>query len=131
MALGKRKPVQQPLFVSTADLNARPHPYYAAVNQVLDAHHFDVFVEDLCAPFYDDGTRGGRPGLAPGVYFRCLLVGYFEGIDSERGIAWRCGDSLSLRAFAGYGIGEAVADHSATGRASPRPSGRSTPTVGG
>ncbi|HEV2293976.1 MAG TPA: hypothetical protein VGR35_08970 [Tepidisphaeraceae bacterium] len=98
MALGKRKPVQQPLFVSSADLNARPHPYYDAVNRVLDAHHFDAFVEDLCFKFYDDGTRGGRPGLAPGVYFRCLLVGYFEGIDSERGIDWRCnGDVIRIR----------------------------------
>ena len=60
MALGKRKPVQQPLFVSTADLNVRPHPFYEAVNKVLDAHHFDPFVEELCAKFYDDGRAGGR-----------------------------------------------------------------------
>ncbi|MDQ3246748.1 MAG: transposase, partial [Pseudomonadota bacterium] len=116
MALGKRKPVQQPLFVSTADLNARPHPFYAAVNQVLDAHHFDVFAEDLCAKFYDDGTRGGRPGLAPGVYFRCLLVGYFEGIDSERGIDWRCNDSLSLKAFLGVALDAPAPDHSTISR---------------
>ena len=116
MALGKRKPVQQPLFVSTADLSARPHPFYAAVNQVLDAHHFDVFVEDLCGKFYDDGTRGGRPGLAPGVYFRCLLVGYFEGIDSERGIDWRCNDSLSLKAFLGVAIDAPAPDHSTISR---------------
>ena len=116
MALGKRKPVQQPLFVSTADLNARPHPYYDAVNRVLDAHHFDAFVEDLCAPFYDDGTRGGRPGLPPGVYFRCLLVGYFEGIDSERGIDWRCNDSLSLKAFLGVPVDAPAPDHSTISR---------------
>jgi transposase len=116
MALGKRKPVQQPLFVSTADLNARPHPFYAAVNQVLDAHHFDVFVEGLCGKFYDDGTRGGRPGLAPGVYFRCLLVGYFEGIDSERGIDWRCNDSLSLKAFLGVAVDQPAPDHSTISR---------------
>ncbi len=116
MALGKRKPVQQPLFVSTADLNARPHPFYAAVNQVLDAHHFDAFVEDLCGKFYDDGTRGGRPGLAPGVYFRCLLVGYFEGIDSERGIDWRCNDSLSLKAFLGVALDAPAPDHSTISR---------------
>lgn len=116
MALGKRKPVQQPLFVSTADLNVRPHPYYEAVNRVLDAHHFDVFVEDRCAKFYDDGTRGGRPGLAPGVYFRCLLVGYFEGIDSERGIDWRCNDSLSLKAFLGVAIDAPAPDHSTISR---------------
>ncbi len=116
MALGKRKPVQQPLFVSTADLNARPHPYYDAVNRVLDAHRFDAVVEDLCAPFYDDGTRGGRPGLAPGVYFRCLLVGYFEGIDSERGIDWRCNDSLSLKAFLGVAVDAPAPDHSTISR---------------
>jgi transposase len=116
MALGKRQLVQQPLFVSTADLNARPHPFYAAVNQVLDAHHFDVFAEDLCGKFYDDGTRGGRPGLAPGVYFRCLLVGYFEGIDSERGIDWRCNDSLSLKAFLGVALDAPAPDHSTISR---------------
>jgi len=116
MALGKRKPVQQPLFVSTASLNVRSHPFYDAVNKVLDAHHFDLFVEDRCAKFYDDGTRGGRPGLAPGVYFRCLLVGYFEGIDSERGIDWRCNDSLSLKAFLGVACDESAPDHSTISR---------------
>jgi transposase len=70
----------------------------------------------LCAAFYDDGKRGGRPGLAPGVYFRCLLVGYFEGIDSERGIAWRCNDSLSLKAFLGIAVNEAAPDHSTISR---------------
>jgi transposase len=116
MALGKRKPVQQPLFVSTASLNVRAHPFYEAVNKVLDAHHFDAFVEDRCAKFYDDGGKGGRPGLAPGVYFRCLLVGYFEGIDSERGIDWRCSDSLSLKAFLGVACDQPAPDHSTISR---------------
>ena len=116
MALGKRKPVQQPLFVSTADLAARPHPYYDAVNRVLDAHHFDPFVEDLCARFYDSKGQGGRPGLAPGIYFRCLLVGYFEGIDSERGIDWRCNDSLSLKALLGVAVDAPAPDHSTISR---------------
>jgi transposase len=116
MALGKRKPVQQPLFVSTADLNVRSHPFYEAVNKVLDAHHFDAFVEDRCAKFYDDGTKGGRPGLAPGIYFRCLLVGYFEGIDSERGIDWRCSDSNSLKLFLGLAIDQPAPDHSTISR---------------
>lgn len=116
MALGKRKSVQQPLFVTTADLNVRAHPFYGSVNRVLDAHHFDPFVEDLCAAFYDDGSRGGRPGLAPGVYFRCLLVGYFEGIDSERGIDWRCNDSLSLKAFLGVPVDRPAPDHSTISR---------------
>ena len=116
MALGKRKPAQQPLFVSTADLNVRAHPFYDAVNRVLDAHGFDPFVAGLCARFYDDGSRGGRPGLAPGVYFRCLLVGYFEGIDSERGIDWRCNDSLSLKAFLGVPVDAPAPDHSTISR---------------
>src|SRR5688572_10908490 len=116
MALGKRKAVQQPLFVTVADLNVRSHPFYDAVNQVLDAHHFDAFVEDLCGTFYDDGKKGGRPGLAPGVYFRCLLVGYFEGIDSERGIDWRCSDSNSLKLFLGLPIDKPAPDHSTISR---------------
>ena len=116
MALGRRKPVQQPLFVSTADLNVRQHPFYEAVNKVLDAHHFDTFAEQLCAKFYDDGKQGGRPGLPPGVYFRCLLVGYFEGIDSERGIDWRCNDSGSLKLFLGLPIDRPAPDHSTISR---------------
>ena len=116
MALGKRKVVQQPLFVTVADLNVRSHPFYDAVNRVLDAHHFDVFVEGLCARFYDDGDQGGRPGLAPGIYFRCLLVGYFEGIDSERGIDWRCNDSNALKLFLGLPVDKPAPDHSTISR---------------
>ena len=67
MALGKRKPVQQPLFVSTAALSVRCHPFYDAVNKVLDAHHFDTFVEDRCAKFYDDGKRGDDRNGNPAV----------------------------------------------------------------
>jgi len=115
MALGKRKDVAQPLFVSTVDLpGVRPNPFYVAVNQVLGAHQFDAFVEGLCARFYCENI--GRPGLAPGIYFRCLLVGYFEGIDSERGIAWRCSDSKSLGLFLGYAIDEPTPDHSTISR---------------
>jgi transposase len=115
MALGKRKSVQQPLFVSTADLpTVKAHPYYDAVNKVLDAHHFDDFVEQLCGSFYDDTI--GRPGLAPGIYFRCLFIGYFEGIDSERGIAWRAADSSSLKLFLGYPIDQTTPDHSTISR---------------
>ena len=113
MALGKRKTVQQPLFVTTASLNIRPNPFYQAVNKVLDAHHFDRFVEGLCAKFYADD---GRPSLPPGIYFRCLMVGYFEGIDSERGIDWRCNDSLSLKAFLGIAADQAAPDHSTISR---------------
>ncbi len=116
MAVGKRKAIQQPLFVTTENLNLGPHPFYAAVNKVLDAHHFDTFAEGLCAKFYDDPAKGGRPGLAPGVYFRCLMIGYFEGIDSERGIAWRCSDSLSLKAFLGIAVDRMTPEHSTISR---------------
>jgi transposase len=113
MALGKRKAVQQPLFVTVANLKVRSHPFYDAVNKVLDAHHFDPFAEELCAAFYADE---GRPGLAPGVYFRCLLVGYFEGIDSERGIDWRCNDSNALKLFLGLAVDKPAPDHSTISR---------------
>lgn len=115
MALGKRKQVEQPLFVATADLpQAKSNPYYEAVNQVLAAHQFDPFVEQACAKFYKSNV--GRPGLAPGVYFRSLLVGYFEGIDSERGIAWRCADSRSLGLFLGVALDQSTPDHSTISR---------------
>ena len=115
MALGKRKEVAQPLFISTVDLpGVRPNPFYQTVNQVLSAHHFDAFVENLCSKFYCRNV--GRPGLAPGIYFRCLLVGYFEGLDSERGIAWRCADSKSLGLFLGYAIDQQTPDHSTISR---------------
>jgi len=115
MALGKRKDVAQPLFVSTADLpGVTPNPFYDAVNKVLASHQFDPFVEQLCAGFYHQSM--GRRGLAPGIYFRCLLAGYFEGLESERGIAWRCSDSKSLGLFLGYAVDEKTPDHSTISR---------------
>jgi len=116
MALGKRKPLEQPLFITFGDLNVRPNPYYESVNKVLAAHQFDSFAEQLCAGFYDDRAKGGRPGVAPGIYFRCLLVGYFEGIDSERGIDWRCNDSSSLKLFLGIPVNKPAPDHSTISR---------------
>jgi transposase len=80
----------------------------------LAEHQFDDFVEGLCAPFY--ATTMGRPGLPPGIYFRMLLVGYFEGLDSERGIAWRVADSFTLRDFLGVGVEDAPPDHSTISR---------------
>ena len=78
---------QQAMWVATADLpQGGGHPFYERLNQILNAAGFDAFVEQLCAPF---SARMGRPSLAPGRYFRLLLVGYFEGLDSERAIAWR------------------------------------------
>ena len=94
------------------------HPFYQRLNQVLDAHGFDAFVESQCAPFYADGV--GRPSLTPGTYFRLLLIGYFEGIDSERGIAWRTADSLALRGFLGLGLDEVPPEHSTISRTRSR-----------
>lgn len=81
---------------------------------MLDQNHFDTFVEGLCQRFY--ARKVGRPSLAPGVYFRLLLIGYFEGIDSERGIAWRANDSLGLRRFLRVGLEESAPDHSTISR---------------
>ena len=90
------------------------HPFYERLNRLLEEHDFDSFVEDKCRSFY--AAERGRPGLVPGIYFRLLLVGYFEGIDSERGIAWRAEDSLSLRGFLAIGLNEAPPDHSTISR---------------
>jgi transposase len=109
MALGRRKPQQSDLFIPTAHLATGPgHPFYTKLNQVLADAGFDTFVEQKCAPYY---KQGGRPGIPPGVYFRMLLIGYFEGLDSQRGIAWRCADSLALRAFLGVPLTEDTPVH--------------------
>jgi len=90
------------------------HPFYQRLNQILDEKRFDEYVETICERFY--AGEVGRPGLAPGIYFRLLMVGYFEGIDSERGIAWRSGDSLSIRSFCRIALDESVPDHSTISR---------------
>ncbi len=109
MSLGKRKSKQEELFIATNQLATGPgHPFYCKLNEVLAGAGFDEFVEKLCAPYYKDG---GRPGIPPGVYFRMILIGYFEGLDSQRGIAWRCADSLALRTFLGIGITEETPVH--------------------
>jgi transposase len=115
MAMGTRKERQEELWIPTCNL-ARPagHPFYQRLNQLLAEHDFDRFVEGLCRGFY--AAIMGRPGLAPGIYFRLLLVGYFEGIDSERGIAWRAGDSLSIREFVGIPLDEGAPDHTTIAR---------------
>ena len=110
MAMGKRGGEQEDLFVPYQQMRAQSHPYYEAVNRVLAAKGFDKHAQEICAKFYAD--KMGRPSLPPGVYFRCLLLGYFEGIDSERGIAWRAADSLSMRDFLGIPAGKATPDHS-------------------
>jgi transposase len=110
MSMGRSKPVQESLFVAAEDLPSPGHVFFDRLNHVLGRHDFDRRVEDLCRPFYAD--RDGRPSIAPGVYFRMLLIGYFEGIDSERQIVWRCEDSLSLRRFLGLALGDSIPDHS-------------------
>jgi transposase len=116
MAMGKRKRQrQQSLWVETGRLAKGPsHPFYRRLNQILAERRFDDFVEATCQRFYS--ARVGRPSLPPAVYFRLLLIGYFEGIDSERGIAWRVADSIALRDFLGYSLTETTPDHSTISR---------------
>jgi transposase len=116
MSMGKRKRDRQPaMWVTTTDLpTAASHPFYRRLNQLLREHGFDDFVEAQCAGFY--AATMGRPGLPPGIYFRLLLIGYFEGIDSERGIAWRAADSLALRDFLGLDLHDVPPDHSTISR---------------
>lgn len=111
MALGKRRGEQQELLVSTTSLPQSPgHPFYEKLNRLLAETRFDEYVENLCRPYYADGV--GRPGIAPGVYFRMLFIGYFEGLDSQRAIAWRCSDSRCLQSFLGYPITQPTPEHS-------------------
>lgn len=116
MAMGKRTHDRQPaMWVPTTDLpTAASHPFYRRLNELLRQHGFDDFAEAQCANFYAETM--GRPGLPPGIYFRLLLIGYFEGIDSERGIAWRAADSFALRDFLGVGLDQAPPDHSTISR---------------
>jgi transposase len=115
MALGKRKDEQQQMWVASSQLpRSAGHVFYRKLNGLLAAANFDGRVEELCKSCYHDQL--GRPSIPPGVYFRMILVGYFEGINSQRGIAWRCSDSLSLREFLGIALTEDVPDHSSLTR---------------
>ncbi len=115
MAMGTRQDEQSALWVATDDLPKSPgHPFYTRLNALLDAHGFDRVVEEKCRGFY--AKVMGRPSLAPGCYFRLLLLGYFEGIDSERGIAWRATDSLAVRSFLRLPLNEPPPDHSTMSR---------------
>src|SRR2546429_138433 len=116
MSMGKRKRDRQPtMWVPSTDLpTAASHPFYRRLNQLLREHDFDDFVQAQCAGFYAETM--GRPSLPPGQYFRLLLVGYFEGIDSERGIAWRAADSLAVRSFVRLALHEAAPDHTTISR---------------
>ena len=115
MGRRKRRERQRDLWVAAAELpKSGGHPFYAQLSELLDEHEFDAFVEGECERFY--APRLGRPSLTPGIYFRSLLTGYFEGIDSERGLAWRIADSLSLRRFLAIELDEDTPDHSTISR---------------
>jgi len=117
MAMGTRRrgQRQERLWISHQELAKGPgHPFYQRLNELLEEEKFDAFAEKECARFYAENN--GRPSLTPGIYFRLLLVGYFEGIDSERGIAWRAADSFGLRQFLGMAIDEHTPDHSTISR---------------
>lgn len=115
MGTRKERERQADLWIATADIVETPgHAFYERLNELFSEHRFDARLEHLCRRFYRG--RKGRPSMAPGVYFRLLLIGYFEGLDSERGIAWRVADSLSLRRFIGYGLDETTPDHSTISR---------------
>ncbi|MGA7415033.1 MAG: transposase [Bryobacteraceae bacterium] len=114
MALGKRKAEQQAAWIATNELPKSPgHPFYKKLNVLLAEAGFDPWLEKLCAPYY---AEMGRESIPPGVYFRMILVGYFEGISSQRGIAWRCSDSRSLAEFLGVPAHEETPDHSSLSR---------------
>src|SRR2546423_7596398 len=117
MGMGRREQQrrQEELWIAHRELpRTVAHPFYEQLNRVLEGRGFDEWVEGQCARFYAE--KMGRPSLAPGGYFRLLLIGYFEGIDSERGIAWRAADSLALRSFLGVGLKEMPPDHSTISR---------------
>lgn len=117
MSMGTRhhRQRQEDLWITHHELAQAPsHPFYQRLNELLDSEKFDEFVEKECAGFY--AVNNGRPSLSPGIYFRLLLLGYFEGIDSERGIAWRTADSLGLRRFLSIGLDEGTPDHSTISR---------------
>jgi transposase len=111
MAMGTRKmrQRQEELWYGGELPSAPGHPFYKRLNEVLDKAKFDRFCEKSCAGFYHQ--RLGRPSLPPGQYFRIMMIGFFEGLDSERGIAWRLADSLTLRQFLSIGLDEKTPDH--------------------
>ena len=116
MSMSKREESQQEeMWVPTRTLCEGPgHPFYTRLSRLLSEGGFDGYVEALCAPYYAETL--GRPSIAPGVYFRMLMIGYYEGLGSERGIAWRVADSLALRRFLGYPLSESPPDHSSLSR---------------
>src|SRR5882724_3065325 len=117
MAMGTRKQreKQEDLWIAHTELAAAPgHPFYQRLNELLEAEGFDEFVEGRCAKYY--AGKYGRPSLTPGIYFRAVLIGYFEGIVSERGIASRLADSLGLGRLVGIALDEYTPVHSTISR---------------
>ena len=117
MGMGRKKDreKQEELWVAFSEIVTTPgHVFYERLNAVLNAEKFDQRIEAICRKYYKSSS--GRPSITPGTYFRMLLLGYFEGIDSERGIAWRAADSLSYRKFLGYALSEPTPDHSTVSR---------------
>ena len=115
MGTRKQRGKQEDIWIAHAELASAPaHPFYQRLNEVLEAKQFDEFVEGRCRKFY--AAKMGRRSLTPGIYFRSLLIGYFEGIDGERGIAWRLADSLALRRFVDIALNEQTPDHSTISR---------------
>jgi|HubBroStandDraft_6_1064221.scaffolds.fasta_scaffold112617_3 transposase len=121
MSMGRREDRQTPMWLAGPELARSPgHRFYERLNDILREADFDRRVEQVCAPYFEADNKPGRPSIAPGVYFRMLFVGYFEGIESERGLEWRCADSLSLRTFLGVQVNERVPDHSSLSRTRTR-----------
>src|ERR1019366_6163376 len=120
MSMGRREGRQTPMWLPGTKLAQSPgHRFYEKLNELLSESGFDRRVEQICAPYFEADDKPGRPSIAPGVYFRMLFVGYFEGIESERGLEWRCSDSLSLRTF--FGLRDRCASPSATAGTRQRP----------
>ena len=125
MSMGRREDRQSPMWISGPDLARSPgHRFYEKLNELLSEAKFDRRAEEICGPYFEADDKPGRPSIPPGVYFRMLFVGYFEGIESERGLEWRCSDSLSLRTFLGVQVTERVPDHSSLSRMRSRLDGK-------
>jgi transposase len=117
MSMGQQRGSQESIWVAYNDIQNGPgHRFYEKLNELLREVKFDRKVEDLCAPYFEADGTPGRRSIPPGVYFRMHLIGYFEGIESERGIEWRCADSLSLRKFLGLDLTDRVPDNSTLSR---------------
>ena len=117
MSMGRQSGMQNSMWIAYNEIQRAPgHRFYEKLNELLREAQFDRKVEELCAPYFEPDHTPGRRSIPPGVYFRMHLIGYFEGIESERGIEWRCADSMSLRAFLGLDVTERIPDHSTLSR---------------